>query len=147
MKLTLPQLRKLIKEAVRATQTSVKISTGPNGLPTITKGALAKIAPEALTAPMNLGGDQEELDENLEMIWLITSKPKKVRNPYDDDDDDEITYTGTDEPELGEWIADEWKNYAVSINGKKMVVLCGTYDDEYGYIWNNTGKEWISYAF
>jgi len=145
MKLTLSQLRKLINEAVRVARVVVEISTGPNGLPTITKEALGKIAPEALTAPMNSGENQEELDKNLEMIWLITSRPKKVRDPDadpDDDDDDEVTYTGTNEPELGEWIADAWKDYAVTINGKKWLSYVGRgmmNMDTFGTIQKNNG--------
>ena len=30
---------------------------------------------------------------------------------------------------------------------ERVVFLCGSEDDEYGYYWDNSDQEWVSYNF
>ena len=123
-----------------------------NGLKTITLDTLNHIAPEA--AASNIDG------EDLDMIWIMTKKPIKVTSKTSDDDDlievdpswgldedEQDTWTETKESELAEWIAEEWDQIAVGTGDQKVVILCGSWDDEYGRFWDASKKVWNHYNF
>ena len=125
------------------------------GLKVITKRTLEAICPEALRAPA--GPEDEELDE---VIWVMTDKPVMESGwpPYseeeggdEDDEDDEDhreeSWSETNEPELAEAIAEGWHALAVNVGGVMVVILAGTWDDEYGWYWDNTHKRWESYSY
>ena len=104
----------------------IDYTVGKNGygrLKYITLETLERIVPEAVSAR---GLDSEE---DLEIIWFMDSPDQ------------------TNEPELTELLADNWDEYAVTVGDKKIVILAGTDDDEYGYYWDNSTKEWYSYMF
>lgn len=72
----------------------------------------------------------------------MSEKPVKVSDDLDDEDE-RPEWTETNEPELAERIAEDWDNLQVG----GVVILCGTYDDEYGWLWNATDGEWESYMY
>jgi hypothetical protein len=108
---------------------------GPDNLKTITKKTLRKIAPKALRSNV----DKEELD----VLWIMTAPPVK----QEDDEDGYETWSETNEPELAEYVASAWDELAISVGGQQVVVFCGTWDDEYGNVWNNSSGEWENYNY
>jgi len=107
----------------------------------ITRETLGLIAPEALaTATVQL--DPEDLD----IIWFMDQKPVLLSDPNADEDERQ-EWSETNEPELGEWLAEEWDEHAVPYGASKVLILCGTRDDEYGRFWSHTDKCWNHYMF
>lgn len=139
-----------------AINTEIILCTTDNA---ITIKELARIAPEALRAkgvdPIAiLAGEDLEMSEeeeaNLSMIWVMLEKPELVSidsEPGYDDEDCRPNYTQTNEPELAEWLIECWDDIVLEFEGQQFVVLCGSYDDEYGEFWDRSAGVWCSYCF
>jgi hypothetical protein len=108
---------------------SIPSKTTDIGIKLITKATLRKYCPEAAKAFADV--------EHNNVFWVMTEKP--VLNGD--------VWTQTNESELAEWLSTEWDQHAVAVNGKEVVFLCGTQDDEYGYFWSSAGNYWTDYAF
>lgn len=115
-----------------------------DGLKVITRQTLALIAPEALSCRVtsNVGPLEEE---DLDVIWYMDQRP--VLQHVTEDEYRDETWSETNEPELAAWLAEEWDRYAVPFGDVKVLILCGTHDDEYGNVWSHTEKVWHNYAF
>ena len=112
-----------------------------NGLKTITAETLKRISPRAAEAA---GIDKNMNEEDLEMIWVMTQKPVLLEDHSDDDERDDL-WSETNEYELAEDLSEDWDKYAVTVGNQKVVILCGSYDDEYGRYWNETTGCWVHY--
>lgn len=53
----------------------------------------------------------------------------------------------TNEEELAEDMAINWDDCKVTVDGQEIVILCGSYDDEYGNIWDESAGVWHSYMY
>lgn len=116
-----------------------------NGLKVITRETLALICPEALACHQtdNVGA----LDEDaLDYIWFMDARPVLLK-PVCEETYDREEWSQTNEPELGEWIAEQWDEYAVPFGDGKILILCGSLDDEGGNFWCHTEKTWTNYSF
>ena len=110
-------------------------------LKVITRETLAQLVPAAAQAQ---GID----DEDLNIIWYMDQKPRLLSASYEEDEDlDREEWTETNEPELAEWLSQDWDNVAVNVGGQQIVILCGSADDEYGKFWDNSAQEWSDYMF
>ena len=56
-------------------------------------------------------------------------------------------WSETNEPELGEWIAESWDDLCVIVDGQEAVIFAGTLDDEYGNFWSKKDQTWHNYAY
>jgi hypothetical protein len=136
---TIKKLKLLIREMIMENPT-LDLTQSEKGLNIITIETLQQIAPTAFTAMQTQIVDQEE-DPN--PIWVMTEKPELNAT-----DNDQEIWTQTNEPELAERIAEGWNEYAVTTpGGKQIVILCGSADDEYGWLWNQVSGEWENYAY
>lgn len=122
--------------------------TVEQGLKVITLETLKYIAPKAYAAMESFddfldGSGKIEVDE-VTPIWFISDVPQRQ---HESEDPDEDTWTETNEPELAERIAEGWKDYAVNVDGEEIVILCSTYDDEYGWLWCEADGEWETYMY
>jgi len=133
MKLTVKQLKRLLKEALEPIDRYIDAEK------------LGQIVPAALAAA------QLELDEeDLETIWVMKNPPVPEEGTEEIDTDGSTFYRSwseTNESELAEWIAQNWDQISVDVNGQRMVILCGSDDDEYGYFWSNADQKWHNYAY
>lgn len=78
-------------------------------------------------------------------IWIMTEKPVCL-NPYTDDGPLE-EWTQTNEPELAEWVSDLWDDISIPIGKGRVVILCGSLDDEHGSFWDSGNQAWVDYNF
>jgi hypothetical protein len=114
------------------------------GYKVITPEVLRQVLPAAYEAMM------AQEPEKLDIIWIMTEKPVPNEDSAETDDDGTTYYTEwtqTNEPELAEWLAEDWDRIAVNVDGEQVVFLCGTMDDEYGDFWDNGAQEWSNYMF
>lgn len=110
---------------------------GENGLTAISVKTLKRVAPQAFRSV-----DKEDLEAGL---WVMLEKPVPLSDPDETGFSDE--WSQTNEPELAEWIAAEWDQLTVDIDGKKAVIICGSWDDEYGWVWVPAKGAWQTYAY
>lgn len=118
-----------------------------SGIKVITADELKRIASrvgEAFENLDDLGGYFDEGDTV--PIWIMTEKPVPLSVENEDAYVDE-KWSQTNEPELAERIAEGWDEYAVTVGDQQIVILCGTEDDEYGWLWNNALGEWENYMY
>jgi hypothetical protein len=101
---------------------------------------LQKICPVAADSlhMSNLGSEVDHYD----MFWVITEKPEMISS-----DDYSEEWTQTNEPELAQTLSDGWDSISCDVKGKRVVFLCGSYDDETGYYWDNADQEWVNYNY
>ena len=112
-------------------------------LKTITAKELKRIAPEAYKAA------NDDDDEELHDIWIMTTKPVPVGQPVGVDNGVPYYYewTETNEPELAEELANNWDNIAMKFGDQQVVILYGSLDDECGNYWIESEKRWQNYAY
>lgn len=112
------------------------ITVGQNGLNVISAKTLRRVVPNAFKS-----ADKDDLKKGL---WVITERPV----PLDPDEHGwSEDWSQTNEPELAEWIAQEWDNLTVDIDGTKAVIISGSWDDEYGNVWIPSEGVWQNYAY
>jgi len=107
-------------------------------LKVISRETLEQLAPQAVTAMQDVGTEAPGEEDLTGGIWFMDKKPKLLV-PGDEEE-----WSETNEPELAEWIAREWDNFAVDDG---VVVFAGTLDDEYGWVWDNSAQAWHNYAY
>jgi len=143
MKTTLRQLRKIIREEVRRVDRKRRINENipytvdGNNLKVISRETLQKHAPQAFALAQD---DSIETPDLAGGIWFMNKKPEVVV-PFSEEDEEQ--WTETNEPELAEWIAEFWDSFAI----QGVVILAGTLDDEYGWVWDNSTNVWQSYSY
>lgn len=118
------------------------------GLKTITPATLKIICPQAFETFNNAGCcnlGSELTTGDLSHLWAMASKPVPKEKP--DEDGFFENWTETNEPELAEWLSEEWDDHAVTYKGHKFVILCRSWDDEYGLFWSNKDQVWVNYSF
>lgn len=143
-------LRKIIREEIK--NTVGDLNSDDVSLISIHKLKLAcpAAAESAMNGVCNIG---HEVDHN-DVFWVMTKKPYMISDGTDKissyggyDFNSREEWTETNEPELASDLADDWESIACDVNGRKVVFLCGSEDDEYGYYWNNSDQQWVSYSF
>ncbi len=139
-KITVNQLRKIIKEELENMMGSGDDDSAPKDIKKIDMSTLERLCPKAAEA-IHMS-DLGEAVEHSDMFWVITQKPEMISS-----DEYSEEWTQTNEPELAATLSDDWDSIACDVKGKKVVFLCGSYDDEYGYYYDNAGEEWVSYNY
>ncbi len=133
-------LKRIIKEAGMGPVAGGIPHAVEQGLKVITLDTLRMIAPQAAE-------DTSISEDDLDIIWYMDRKPE-LQAPVDSADDfGREEWSETNEPELAEWLSEDWDNIAIDVNGQKIVILAGTYDDEYGWFWSNADQTWHNYMF
>jgi hypothetical protein len=142
-KITVNQLRKIIKEELEDMMKHVNLKE--KDIKDIDMNTLERLCPAAASglSMSNLG---DAVDHN-DMFWVITEKPEMISDGGNDGDYGREEWTQTNEPELGYELSENWDSVACDVKGKKIVFLCGSHDDEYGYYWDNSDQEWVSYNY
>jgi len=110
--------------------------TNACGIKLITRETLKHISPDAFK---RLG----KVDHN-ETFWVMTERPELVSGTPEDDDE---VWSGTNEVELAVWLSEDWDKVATEVAGMKVVLLCGSEDDECGNFWDASAKRWTNYMF
>ena len=140
-------MRKIIREELENAMGGGDSGGGSSDITKISidklKRACLAAAQAAMGGESNIGG---EVDHN-DIFWVITNKPRMVSGGSDEGEYDREEWTETNEPELASALVDNWESVACDVNGRKVVFLCGSEDDEYGYYWDNSDQEWVSYNF
>lgn len=91
----------------------------------ITIEQLAEYSPEAATAALQLDEGERGL-----VFWVLDSP------------------SATNEEELEDWLNDDWDTLCVEHGGQHYVLFAGdSVDDEYGWMWDESSHDWISYNF
>ena len=85
----------------------------------------------------------ESSGEELENLWIMTDVP----TIESEDEDGYATWSGTNEPELGEMVSEGWNDLAIDLGEGRAVVLLSGNDDEYGSVWDDSSRTWNSYMF
>jgi hypothetical protein len=112
-------------------------TVGEAGIKLITRETLKQLCPSAAKALKGV--------DHADTFWVITQKPKQLSEGDEYGDGEE--WSETNEPELAEWLAEDWETASVTLGDVKVIFLCGTQDDEYGNFWDNTQKRWVNYMF
>ena len=125
MKLSVRQLKSLIKETI-ASEPGEVARTIP-----VRFEQVRSLSPRAYQQFLS---NPDLLDIIDPQFWILTAKPQQL-------DDEGLEWTGINENELAEMLADEWDVH--NVKGRIILVGDDAVDDEYWWFWSEGNGVWM----